>query len=307
MPRTKRVPNPWSTDKTKRFLLLLKKYPVLHERVDKSNKYQSIEREAALADLFEECARAHLSISDRELLRRKIQSIKRGYAITVDTIKGQLQNNPGQTPIISNPWFTKAHFLDVSGAYQRLRKQLETNTSGKRKFPLPIVDQKVPLPHLQGNRSKDSSSGNGPVTSGLGIKVEVNEGYDHEDEDDDMEGDEEEDKESDTEDELEQNLADRLRKSPRVTNSSPKAKETQPPVNPSPPETQSIDSFHAFLMYTKLRCRNYSARQKREITNVLTSAMNQIDEENEALAEQDYNIQMYSSINEFTDQNEKTM
>lgn len=75
-------------------------------------------------------------------------------------------------------------------------------------------------------------------------------------------------------------------------------------VPPPPPQQQQqpqriSDYFTAFLQYTRLRTQEYSARQKREVINALTSVMNRIDDERDALEAQDYSIQMYNSFNEF--------
>lgn len=73
-----------------------------------------------------------------------------------------------------------------------------------------------------------------------------------------------------------------------------------PVQRPAPSPLCQTDYFHAFLEYTKLRTQDYTPRQKREIMNAVTNAMNRIDEEVEAIEVQDYSIQMYSSMNEYS-------
>lgn len=158
-----------------------------------------------------------------------------------------------------------------------------------------------------------------------GIKIEVDEDYaedyhrnhkeEPEDDQEEMGQEEEEDLEEEEEEphpmvRINSNCY-RTRVQSRVQSASGDHPQQSVPVTvqvppPPPPQQQQQqqpqligDYFTAFLQYTRLRTQEYSPRQKREVINALTSVMNSIDDERDALEAQDYSIQMYNSFNEF--------
>lgn len=132
-------------------------------------------------------------------------------------------------------------------------------------------------------------------TGGTGIKIEVHNGYPDdsgaEQSDGEISGqrtaEADEWEQGGVDSEHEEEMQRWHQSAPSAT--VPRYEET--PVNVAGRQT---DYFAAFLDYAKLRSKDYAGRQKRDIINVLTNAMNRIDEEKDALAGQSYSIQMYS-------------
>lgn len=298
----------WSTKETITFLNLLKRYPILYSKYV-PNKDTIVKRKSALQSLLKETTKARLSLRDKDALRSKINILKGSLVSAVDIYKRKALKTPYRLPDTSLAWFEHGLFLDTSGTVRKLRQRVQGGKKNPVKPPTtttevaPSPERRFPrrAQPIDFREHQPTSPDVSTTGSSVGIKLEV----ENEDDDDDREeGEWQQDG-----DELEQGggIADhghvscfnRSEGNVQATVASPQQRHTQPQTAPAVP-LRPTDYFHAFLDYTRLRTEKYSARQKREIINLLSGAMNRIDEENEALEVQDYSIQMFNSFNEFS-------
>lgn len=306
----------WQTKDTVRFLRLWKKYPVLHLKyVPKPDALH--ERNRNYRELMKECSKASLGLRDVEALRSKCAILRGTFMGVLANFKKNIKKHPNKWPHVTLPWFEEAIFIDTSGFVQRMKDKLlpptKTRTAAKTAAvpkPKPVVRRAVPQPMIELSRRQHNTRSNATdqeeslkeeVDDSEGIfreiKIEVDENYDGEEFDEEEDEYDEEGLESG---EIVESSGDKEQEESEVPSvnhqqqSQPNSRRELPLAAPFPPhQATRIDHFHAFLQYTKLRTENYMPHQKRELVNTLMSVMTKIDEENEAMAAQDYSIQVY--------------
>lgn len=116
----------WSTDEIVQFLGLLKRYPVLYQKIG-DNFNVKARQEDALEALFNEQASHNLGLPDIATMKYKISGFQKTFAACLNAYKKDMSTKgPSTVPAVK--WFTKAGFLDQTGF---LRKAIAMNVSSK--------------------------------------------------------------------------------------------------------------------------------------------------------------------------------
>lgn len=315
-------------NQTVTFLNLLKRYPCLHVPSDLSDKEQIQQRKDAFDALMKNCSAARLGIRDQSGLKKKFYKIRATFGSALKIYKARVRPDK-PLPESHVPWFDAAHFLDTTGYLRRLTQSRarakKTTNPAPRKTKVPARRAPTAVTNKTTAAKRATRANTVSYDSIKQVEVRVNDfrrGVKMEEEDEDAEEGEymeedysvdqkqemEEEDDEDEEEEPEAPTYHRLR--PAVVISPP------PPHSPPvvigrvqgatrdplelPVPTRPKDCFAVFLEYTTLRTQDYTPRQKREVINALSSAMNRIDDENDA--KEDYSIQMFNSYNEFTNE-----
>lgn len=262
-------------------------------------------------------------------IKTKVDIMRRTFENCLVGYKRKMQKNPKKPPPVNLKWFHYAHFLDATGYLDSLKRKTPLRTAVAVSAALQEKEKpkSKAKPASSSKSSKKVSTSPRKIPLPLECPKEMKTEFKFEDSEmmSDLDSDEEGLEEGEFNPEVHGDLDDHTTEAttatltpttaavpdsshrnvtqqqvpPATANTSAVTAPTQIRID-STTDQQRTDYFGAFLDYAKLRAMDYSARQKRDIINAVSSVMNQIDEENEAECDMhEYSYQLYPSMAAF--------